>query len=205
MVTSYANESGRQSSMRERRKVRTHLPSSRCELGLHFLRCRKVSAVPDEVLVFGSVLNVEPLDVHWNVGFVHARLHAEYVRFVDIIPSALVVGSRKVLRKGSASGESRELLEDVLGRGPEEDEDVESARLGHPVRLCRLGGRSTISFRNFLRLLECRERGLGRGAFRDVDPHLGSGRDEDSDGRSRAMSFHEWNGAVLFDWEQQSG
>jgi hypothetical protein len=127
--------------------VRAHLATASSEVILHLLGLGKVALVPDEVLVLLSVLDIEPHHVHGNVGLVELGLHVLHIGLVEVVPSALVVGRGEELWKRSAAGEGGVLLEDVGAAGTEEDEEVEDARLGHPVRRGGGGGRtSVISF-----------------------------------------------------------
>lgn len=146
-----------------------------------------------------GVFNIEPHDVHRDVGLVELGLHVLHISLVEVVPTALVVSGGEELRKRSATREGGVLLEDIGAAGTEEDEEVEDARLGHPVRRGGGGGRTSVGSLGgtLLRLLEGRGDFLGRWLLGDVDPSFGATDEEDTDRRAGAVSLHEGNGAVL--------
>lgn len=105
-----------------------------------------------------GVLDIKPENVNGEILFVEALLHAPNVVGTDVVPSALVITQRPMRRKLNRSGQFRVLAEDLVRRGPGEEEDVKNAGLGDPVCLSRfLSGVS------------------------DVYPGFGGGGDEDGD------------------------
>jgi hypothetical protein len=59
------------------------------------------------------VLDVQPDDVVGDVMAVEAGVHLAHVRLVAVVPAALVVAERKVLRQRAGACELRVLLRDL--------------------------------------------------------------------------------------------
>ena len=179
----------------------TRLATVLGKLVLHDFRLGEVPAVPDHVLVLVGVLNVEPDDVERDVGLVEAPLDVEHVRLALVVPPALVVRDRKELRKRRPTRQGRVLVEDGERRRPQEDEEVEDARLGDPVRCRRrCGGAEVCRVGGLQRLAEGSDDCLGRRYFRDVDPGLGSDDVEDGNGRASSVGLQERNRSILQEW-----
>lgn len=65
---------------------------------------------------------------------VKAGVHRARVGLVAVVPAALVVAEREGLRHGARAGERGKLPRHVRRRGPRQQEQVEHAGLGQPLR-----------------------------------------------------------------------
>jgi hypothetical protein len=120
------------------------------------------------------VLDVEPEDVVRDVVRVEAGIHRGDVRLVLVVPPALVVPERKHLGQRGAAGEARVARRALRGRRAQQQEEVDDAGLGEPVRRDARGA-----------ALLC-----------DVNEHLGRVEPKGASGRARAVRPHERDGAV---------
>ena len=134
--------------------------------------------VPREVALAVGVLDVEPEDVVREVERLELAMHVPDVSLVVVVPPALVVAERESGRKRRHARQPGVLPEDGGGRRAGEEEEVDYARLGHPVR--GGGGRG----------------GGGAGLARDVDEGLGRVEPEDGAGARRRVREQHRHAAV---------
>jgi hypothetical protein len=139
----------------------------------HLNRVRELFLIPDEILVLFRVLNIKPEDIDRNICLVEAALHRPDIIRTDVVPPALMVSERPMRRDDGGARQTRVLSEHVRRGGARQQEDVEDARLGDPVR-----------------------RGVLVRCVAYVDPRLGADSVEYGHGRVLGVRVHQWDGAV---------
>mmetsp|Transcript_28532 Transcript_28532/g.73202 ORF Transcript_28532/g.73202 Transcript_28532/m.73202 type:complete len:278 (-) Transcript_28532:1000-1833(-) len=115
---------------------RHHLPAGGREEVLHLLGLGELVLVPREVPLAVRVLDVQPQHVVRQVELLEFAVHELDVFLVVVVPPALVVAQREARRERRRACEPGILRKDLLWCGPWQQEDVDHARLRHPV-CCR--------------------------------------------------------------------
>lgn len=141
--------------------------------------------IPGEVLDLIGVFDIQPDDVVRDMSLVKPPINVLDVVFGEVIPSALVVAEGKLLRHSGCSRQLAILLRNVLGRGAQEDKEIDDTALGDPVGLGVLWGTGGQAQRVSTAL------DLG-----DINPRIGGIEPQETDGRILSVSLHERDGAV---------
>ncbi len=80
--------------------------------------------VPSEVLFTIGILNIKPDDIVRDLAFVKLPIHIFHVLIGNIIPSALMICYRKVLRKRCVTGQIAIRTNDIFRCRAKKDENV---------------------------------------------------------------------------------
>lgn len=112
----------------------SHLASNSDYIIGHFDRVGEVLLFPHEILVFVSVLDIQPNNIHRHILLVKSFRNSPNIVRANIVPSALMMAKSEERRQSARSGQTCVLLEDGGWSRAREQEDVEDTGFGNPVR-----------------------------------------------------------------------
>mmetsp|Transcript_3626 Transcript_3626/g.9896 ORF Transcript_3626/g.9896 Transcript_3626/m.9896 type:complete len:319 (-) Transcript_3626:592-1548(-) len=115
---------------------RHHLPALVSQRPDHPPGVGEVARVPRHVLLPVRVLDVQPQDIIGDAVLVEVGVHFGNVGLGVVVPSALVVPEGEQGRQHALACDQSVAAGHVLRRGAEQEVQVQSARLGNPLRSC---------------------------------------------------------------------
>ncbi len=80
--------------------------------------------IKGKVFLLVGVLEVQPDDVVWDAVLVEFTINVSNIFVGDVVPAALMIGNRKLSRKGGIASQVTVGMDNILRSRTEEDEDV---------------------------------------------------------------------------------